>query len=221
MKLTWKTPTAVAGGKRRAVHRIPNLPFDNPDVEPESAAPSTRNPDDVDSKRRIIAADDKTLDDTSTHSVGDGDDASVLADSFLEQGNKLAEDGRYSEALGKWEAAINLMPQKAVLHEQKAQVLLETGDAWGALKAATRATELEPSWSEAWLTLGRAQLNFGEPNNAVESFDMALSLKPESTEARDDRQTALRLVKRRKQLHATGLETNTSRYVVGDKLNSD
>ncbi|KAL9258572.1 Tetratricopeptide repeat protein 33-like protein [Drosera capensis] len=216
MKLTWKTPTAVAGVKRRAIHRIPNLPFDNPGIEPESAAPSTRNPDDVDSKRRVIAADDKTLDDTSTHSgdVGDGGDASVLAESFLEQGNKLAEDGRYSEALGKWEAAINLMPQKAVLHEQKAQVLLETGDAWGA-------TELEPSWFEAWLTLGRAQLNFGEPDNAVESFDTALSLKPESIEARDDRQTALRLVKRRNQLHTTGLETNTSRYVVGDKLNND
>ncbi|GAB2270414.1 hypothetical protein Dimus_005316, partial [Dionaea muscipula] len=117
------------------------------------------------------------------------------------------EDGRYSEALGKWEAAITLMPQKAVLHEQKAQVLLEIGDAWAALKAATRATELESSWCEAWITLGRAQLNFGEPDSALESFDKALSLKPESTEARDDRQMALHLVKRRKQLHSTGLTT--------------
>jgi len=32
-----------------------------------------------------------------------------------------------------------LLPEKATLHEQKAQVLLEIGDAWGALKAATRA----------------------------------------------------------------------------------
>jgi len=30
------------------------------------------------------------------------------------------------------------MPQRAILHEQKAQVLLEMGDAWSALKAATR-----------------------------------------------------------------------------------
>ena len=35
------------------------------------------------------------------------------------------------------------MPGKAVLHEQKAQVLLEIGDAWNALKAATR----EPQFS--------------------------------------------------------------------------
>lgn len=32
-----------------------------------------------------------------------------------------------------------LMPENAVLHEQKAQVLLEIGDAWNAVKAATRA----------------------------------------------------------------------------------
>lgn len=30
------------------------------------------------------------------------------------------------------------MPDKAKLHEQKAQVLLELGDTWNALKAATR-----------------------------------------------------------------------------------
>ncbi|KAL4616337.1 hypothetical protein ACB092_07G192100 [Castanea dentata] len=32
------------------------------------------------------------------------------------------------KALGKWEAALTLIPENAVLHEQKAQVLLEIGD---------------------------------------------------------------------------------------------
>lgn len=31
-----------------------------------------------------------------------------------------------------------LMPKSVVLHEQKAQVLIEIGDAWNAIKAATR-----------------------------------------------------------------------------------
>lgn len=47
------------------------------------------------------------------------------------------KNGKYREALGKWEAALTLMPDNAVLHEQKAQVLLEVADAWNALKAAT------------------------------------------------------------------------------------
>lgn len=50
------------------------------------------------------------------------------------------KDGKYREALGKWEAALNLVPESAVLHEQKSQVLLEIGDAWNALKAAARAS---------------------------------------------------------------------------------
>lgn len=48
------------------------------------------------------------------------------------------QGGKFCEALGKWEVAIRLLPDKAILHEQKAQVLLEIGEAWNALKAATR-----------------------------------------------------------------------------------
>lgn len=130
------------------------------------------------------------------------------------------KDGKYREALGKWEAALNLMPGNAVLHEQKAQVLLEIGDPWSALKAATRATELESSWAEAWITLGRAQLNFGEPDSAIESFDKALAIKPDSKEAQGDRHGALQLVKKRKQLHSSGLSSKENRYVVSDKTES-
>lgn len=144
-------------------------------------------------------------------------DATQLANEFQAQGDKLAMDGKYREALGKWEAALALAPDVPVVHEQKAQVLLETGDAWNALKAATRATELDPSWAEAWVTLGRAQLNFGEPDNAIESFDRALALKPDYEEAQDDRKTASRLVKKRKQLHSSGLSATQNRYMVGEK----
>ena len=35
------------------------------------------------------------------------------------------------------------MPDRAELHEQKAQVLLEIGEAWNALKAATRMSLLQ------------------------------------------------------------------------------
>ncbi|KAL5077536.1 hypothetical protein RYX36_016520 [Vicia faba] len=57
------------------------------------------------------------------------------------------EEGKYREALGKWEAALTLAPDVPALHEQKAQVLHEIGESWTALKAA-RATELKPSWAE-------------------------------------------------------------------------
>ncbi|XP_016553830.1 tetratricopeptide repeat protein 33 isoform X3 [Capsicum annuum] len=125
-----------------------------------------------------------------SHSDGD-DDTMKLVESFQEQGNKLAEEGKYREALGKWESALLLMPDRAILHEQKAQILLELGETWKALKAATRATELEPSWDE-----------------------------PDSTEARNDRQAALHHIQRRKQLQTSGLSMNQNRFAVVDKTES-
>uniref|UniRef100_A0A0E0EVL6 Uncharacterized protein n=2 Tax=Oryza meridionalis TaxID=40149 RepID=A0A0E0EVL6_9ORYZ len=140
------------------------------------------------------------------------------AESLQHQGNRLAEEGKYHEALGKWEAALTVMPNNAILHEQKAQILLELEDAWRALTAATRATELDPLWSEGWVTLGRAQLNFGEPDSAILSFDKALAIKPDNNEAKSDRETAARLVKKRGQLHSSGLSANKRRFTVGENV---
>lgn len=42
------------------------------------------------------------------------------------------------------------------------QVLMEVGQMWEAVQSASRAAELEPEWPDAFLTLARAQLAFGE-----------------------------------------------------------
>ncbi|KAL6515500.1 hypothetical protein OROHE_018534 [Orobanche hederae] len=204
MKMTWKKSTNEGKSRTRKRPANPNLPFEdlNSSFDKKEEGESRGN-DDGNKK---------------TPPFPDEEDGKMknIAEDFEAQGNKLAEEGKYREALGKWETAITLMPERAVLHEQKAQVLLELGDSWNALKAATRAMELEPRWAEAWITLGRAQLNFGEPDCAIESFDKALAIKPTS-EAKDDRQTALQLVKRRKELHSTGLSCTENRFFVGNR----
>ncbi|GMN45504.1 hypothetical protein TIFTF001_014696 [Ficus carica] len=217
MKLTWKNKSK--DNKKRSLGAIslyPDLPFDHQNDDKTHA--NTIPEESADQKSDALHRDSTRI--PSSNDPSDSSDPKQLAESFLAQGTKLAEDGKYREALGKWEAALTLTPESAVLHEQKAQVLLEIGDAWSALKAASRTTELEPSWAEAWITLGRAQLNFGEPDSAIQSFDRALAIKPDSEEAQDDRRTAMHLVKRRKQLHSAGLSTTTNRYVVGNKFES-
>ncbi|XP_073147726.1 uncharacterized protein [Henckelia pumila] len=200
MKITWKKTQSNTARKRKIVDS--NLPFDyaTSDAHTSAAAEPLEEPED-----------------SRNHSDVGGEGTNNIAQEFEAQGNKLAEEGKYREALSKWETAITLIPGRAVLHEQKAQVLLELGDAWNALKAAARAAELEPTWAEAWITVGRAQLNYGEPDSSIESFDKALAIKPDFEDAKDDRKTALHLVKRRKQLHSTGLSSNESRFLVGDQ----
>ncbi|OIT28269.1 PREDICTED: tetratricopeptide repeat protein 33 [Nicotiana attenuata] len=203
MKMTW--------GKKKLNNKRPitplsqNLPF-------EVEIPTH---DFTVSKKEVVSESNLI-----SHTNGDDDDTIKLVESFQELGNKLAEDGKYREALGKWEAAILLMPDRAILHEQKAQILLELGETWNALKAATRATELEPRWAEAWITLGRAQLNYGEPDSAIESLDRALAIKPDSAEVRTDRQVALHHIQRRKQLQTSGLSMNQNRFTVVDNSES-
>ncbi|KAH0695227.1 hypothetical protein KY285_022324 [Solanum tuberosum] len=74
--------------------------------------------------------------------------------------------------------------------------------------------------AEAWVTLGRAQLNYGEPDSAIESLDRALAIKPDSAEARNDRQAALHHIQRRKQLQTSGLSMNPHRFSVVDQTES-
>jgi len=64
-----------------------------------------------------------------------------------------------------------------------AQVLLETDQTWEAVKAADTATQLSPGWPDAWLSLGRAQRNFGEPLLAQASLARALELVPADADA--------------------------------------
>lgn len=206
MKMTWKNQSKKKPNKR-PISQFPNLPFEDENPTDDSSFPKEKLP-----KNEAVPE--------ISHVNGDDDDTIKLVESFQQQGNKLAEEWKYCEALGKWESALLLMPDRAILHEQKAQILLELGETWKALKAATRATELEPSWGEAWITLGRAQLNYGEPDSAIESLDRALAIKPDSAEARNDRQAALHHIQRRKQLQTSGLSMNQNRFAVVDKTES-
>ncbi|XWS23664.1 hypothetical protein CRYUN_Cryun28dG0034500 [Craigia yunnanensis] len=135
MKLTWNKNKNNKKRSLEAIANYSNLPFDQ--QKPSADDTQLQNEESPASQNQEKPSAD-ALD----------SDFKQLAQSFQAQGNKLAEDGKYCEALGKWEMALNLTPANAVLLEQKAQVLLEIGDAWTALKAATRATELAPSWAE-------------------------------------------------------------------------
>ncbi|KAJ3675226.1 hypothetical protein LUZ60_004268 [Juncus effusus] len=205
MKLVWKSKTDSKKKKSKPL-KISDLPFE------------TSNEDEEEEEERNLKHSDKKAKKSLNSETEETDDRKSIVMSLQSEGNRFAEAGKYREALSKWESALNLMPENEILHEQKAQILLELGDSWNALKSASRATDLKPSWPEAWITLGRAQLNFGEPDSAIKSFDKALALNADCEEAKADRQTAMHLVQERKNLHSSGLSETKNRFNVGNKV---
>ncbi|EIE22408.1 TPR-like protein [Coccomyxa subellipsoidea C-169] len=110
-------------------------------------------------------------------------DVEAQVKQLQEEGSRYAEDGQYSAAIRTWDRAIAMRPSNAVLHELKAQVLLDAGQPWAAVQSALKATSLDETWPDGFLTLSRAQFNFGEPEEALISINEALRLQPDHPDA--------------------------------------
>lgn len=131
-------------------------------------------------------------------------------DNFHSQKNNhfFGTIGNFSAAIAKWDEALQLTPQNPVLWELKAQssllhaawfnricsytivsfvcflVFLQQDNFFAAVECAEKATKLNPSWPEAFLTLARAQINFGELTLALESLKRAITLPTDDAEVK-------------------------------------
>uniref|UniRef100_A0A1A8F0K5 Tetratricopeptide repeat domain 33 n=1 Tax=Nothobranchius korthausae TaxID=1143690 RepID=A0A1A8F0K5_9TELE len=106
------------------------------------------------------------------------DDCASKSKRLKDEGALLAEQGRHWEAVKKWDEAIQLTPDNSQIYEMKSQVLTMLHEEFPAVKAAEMAVKFQPLWWQAWQTLGRAQLNLGEVDLAVRSFQTAIHLCP-------------------------------------------
>ncbi|XP_059214559.1 tetratricopeptide repeat protein 33 [Centropristis striata] len=124
------------------------------------------------------------------------EDCAAKSKRLKDEGAMLAEHGRHWEAIKKLDEAIQLTPDNPLLYEMKSQVLTILQEVFPAVKAAEMAVKFRPLWWEGWQTLGRAQLNLGEVDLAVRSFQVAIHLCPsEPTLWQDDLEWARRLQK--------------------------
>ncbi|XP_037340332.2 tetratricopeptide repeat protein 33 [Pungitius pungitius] len=122
------------------------------------------------------------------------EDCAAKSGRLKEEGAVLAEHGRHWEAIKKLDEAIQLTPDNPLLYEMKSQVLTILQEVFPAVKAAETAVKFRPLWWEGWQTLGRAQLNLGEVDLAVRSFQVAIHLCPsERSLWQEDLQWARRL----------------------------
>ena len=126
--------------------------------------------------------------DFDSYPLGDFDSNNVdrfskNAASCKEAGCKLAESGRMSEAVTKWQEGLLFSPRDHVLHELTAQGFLILDRNLPALRSAERAVELCPLWTEGLLTLARAQRELGELEASLETYQKVIELDSAHKEA--------------------------------------
>ncbi|XP_047424909.1 tetratricopeptide repeat protein 33 isoform X2 [Mugil cephalus] len=177
---------ASFGWKRKAGEKVSKSVVQQFEAEAEKPEDGGGGPDeDVDWLHAIKRRREVMLDDCASKSKR-----------LKDEGALLAEQGRHWEAIKKWDEAIQLTPDNPLLYEMKSQVLTILQEVFPAVKAAEMAVKFRPLWWEGWQTLGRAQLNLGEVDLAVRSFQVAIHLCPsELTLWQEDLNWALTLKK--------------------------
>lgn len=98
-------------------------------------------------------------------------------------GCQLAESGRMSEAVTKWQEGLLFCPQDHELHELTAQGFLFLDRNLPALRSAERAVELSPLWTEGLLTLARAQREIGELEASLRSYHKIIEIDGKHSDA--------------------------------------
>jgi len=95
-----------------------------------------------------------------------------------------AEKGDFQNATNLFAIALRSLPkdaenaavERAKILEMQAQIYLELGRNFDAIQAAEKALQNNSGFAFAHVTLGRAQINFGELEMALESLKTARGL---------------------------------------------
>jgi len=107
---------------------------------------------------------------------------SVRFDRLKQEGILLAEQGRFWEAISRWNDCLLVNDKDVTVLEMKSQALIQVHEWIPAIKCAEQATKLKKNWWPGYQTLGRAQLGLGELSLALRNFKVAFHLNPAQTE---------------------------------------
>ncbi len=102
-------------------------------------------------------------------------------------------EGRLEQAALLYEAAGEVAPREASVHNNLGVVLYAQGDVEGAASAFRRATELQPGFAGAWYNLSKAHFRLGERLPGREARRRAVDMEPELLRELPDQEDRLNL----------------------------
>jgi tetratricopeptide (TPR) repeat protein len=94
----------------------------------------------------------------------------------MAEGKKLVAAGKYGDAKEMFDAAAKLEKKNADVHIEMARMYISMNEKGKAIASANKACKLAPLSSQAWNTLGRAELNAFKYEDAISSFTKAVEL---------------------------------------------
>lgn len=128
----------------------------------------------------------------ATGAAGAGDEDAL--DPRLAKGKELLAAGRVAEAIAALSDLVRADPHSPDAHFQLGRALRAGGDAFGAMTALERATELAPRHLPALRALAAIYEETGFRRKAAEVLERALSAAPDDTARTAIRKDLLRLI---------------------------
>jgi protein O-mannosyl-transferase len=100
-----------------------------------------------------------------------------------ELANALEDEGRHSEAIAQYEAAIQLAPNDPGSHYNLALALARAGRTSEAVEQYVQALRINPLFAEAHNGLGNVLVALGQTEQGISHYTEAIRLKPAYAEA--------------------------------------
>lgn len=107
-------------------------------------------------------------------------DALAKAEQFKTQGNQAMSKKNYELAINHYTSALELNPDAKVYLSNRAAAYSSSGNHDAAIKDASRATEIDPSYGKAWSRLGHAYFGKGDLANAKSAYESGSKVDPTS-----------------------------------------
>lgn len=114
---------------------------------------------------------------------------------FLDKGNALAKEKKYTEAIVNYEKAVSVGGKSPKLSLNWGNVLLEMGRIDDAIAKYNEAIALDPKYVSAYFNLGVVHLKRDKKSEAAAFFSKVLEIEPESEIAKTAKNT-IDLIKR-------------------------
>ena len=156
------------------------------------------------------------------------EDTTSICKRLKAEGNFLAENARYWEAISKFTRAIDLHLEKlnstgpasgsdlmlSVLHELCSQCYTELGEVYPAVASAEKAISYNKLCPLALQTLARAQINIGELYLAKGNIQRSLHVNPSCAESWNDLRHTVALIQKLNSSSWSKLPTKTRPGIV-------